>query len=247
MPSLDPLILKSVLPRHIAVIMDGNGRWAQHRQLSRLEGHQAGLQAAHRLIKCCVESNIQVLTLFAFSSENWQRPSQEVQGLLTLLLQALQKELDGLIQHNIRLRIIGCVSQFNAHLQYEIHKAEQDTAQNTGLVLVIAVAYGGKWDIVQAAKQLLTQALSNGSPVEDITPEQFANYLQLSDLPMPDLCIRTGGEYRLSNFLLWQLAYSELYFTPVLWPDFGEPAFNEELKFYAGRERRFGLTHEQIT
>lgn len=239
-----PTHATKALPRHIAIIMDGNGRWAQHRQLPRLVGHQAGLRAVRRIIEACVASSIEVLTLFAFSSENWQRPNQEVEGLLSLFLEALQNELDSLIQQNIQLRIMGHTTQFSLDLQQEIKRAQQRTATNTGLILVIAAAYGGQWDITQAAQKMAAQVLAGCLQLDDITPLQMASYLQLSDLPDPDLCIRTGGECRLSNFLLWQLAYSELYFTSVLWPDFDKPDLEQALDFYVARERRFGTIHE---
>ncbi|WP_342146353.1 isoprenyl transferase [Rickettsiella endosymbiont of Aleochara curtula] len=233
-------------PRHIAIIMDGNGRWAKQRHLPRVLGHQEGVKAVRKVIKLCGEIGIEVLTLFAFSSENWQRPEQEVNYLMTLFLNTLKNEIDKLAKNNVQLRMVGNLERFNQPLREWIDKSQALTAKNTGLQLVIAVNYSGQWDIVQAAQKIINQLKSGTLESEILTREIFANYLSLADLPGVDLLIRTSGEYRISNFLLWQLAYTELYFTDTLWPDFDEQELNKALHFYAQRERRFGCTSEQL-
>jgi undecaprenyl diphosphate synthase len=220
------------LPRHIAIIMDGNGRWAKQRNLSRLAGHKAGGQAAREIIKTCSQKNIEVLTLFAFGVENWKRPQDEVDNLMRLLFETLQKHTADLHKYNIQLRIIGDRTKLNKKLQNKLLSAEQETAQNTGLKLNAAINYSGRWDILQAVKKVKSDI--------PITQEYFQSLLSLHDLPEPDLFIRTSGEQRLSNFLLWQLAYTELYFTDVFWPDFHEQELAKALQAYAKRERRFG-------
>lgn len=230
------------LPQHVAVIMDGNGRWAKKRFLPRVAGHQRGLESVRQLVKTCVRLEIKYLTLFAFSSENWRRPPDEVTFLMGLFLEALDREVTKLHEANVSLRLIGDRSQFNAALQQKMLEAEHKTAANNGLTLTIAVNYGGRWDVVNAVNQLL---LSQASPRE-ITEADLTPYLSMSYAPEPDLFIRTGGETRISNFLLWQLAYTELYFTPALWPDFDEAAFEQALNSYRQRERRFGRTSEQL-
>ncbi len=234
------------LPRHIAIVMDGNGRWAKSRFLPRLMGHREGLKTVRRIIKACAAKKIEALTLFAFSSENWQRPAVEVEGLMDLFLTALQNEITELQQNNVQLRIIGDDTRFSQQLRERMMQAQQQTIHNTGLKLVIAADYGGRWDILQATKKIAQAAAAGNLNSDAITQEVFASYLHLADLPEPDLFIRTGGEIRISNFLLWQLAYTELYFTETLWPDFDEQAFETALTFYASRERRFGQTSEQI-
>lgn len=234
------------LPNHLAIIMDGNGRWAKKRFLPRMAGHNEGLKAVRRIVKACGEMGIKVLTLFAFSSENWRRPPQEVSGLLKLFVTALQNEVKKLHENNVQLRVIGDRSNFNSELTEKIAAAEELTKSNTGLKLVIAADYGGRWDITNAAKKMAEQVEAGQLKAANITTELFASYLQLSDLPDPDLLIRTSGEGRISNFLLWQLAYAELYFTNTFWPDFDEAALTEALQFYASRERRFGYISEQI-
>jgi undecaprenyl diphosphate synthase len=233
-------------PRHIAIIMDGNGRWAKHRHLPRMLGHQEGVKAVRKVIKLCGEMGIEVLTLFAFSSENWQRPEQEVNYLMTLFLNTLKNEIDKITKNNVQLRMVGNLERFNQPLREWIDKSQALTAKNTGLQLVIAVNYSGQWDIVQAAQKIMRQVKSGELDTELLTREVFANYLSLADFPEVDLLIRTSGEYRISNFLLWQLAYTELYFTHTLWPDFDEQELNKALHFYAQRERRFGCTSEQL-
>lgn len=234
-------------PRHVAIIMDGNGRWAKRRHLPRMLGHQEGVKAVRKAIKLCGEIGIEVLTLFAFSSENWQRPEQEVNYLMTLFLNTLKNEIDKLAKNNVQLRMVGNLQGFNQPLREWIDKSQALTAKNTGLQLAIAVNYSGQWDIVQAAQKIVNEVKSGALETEILTREIFANYLSLADLPGVDLLIRTSGEYRISNFLLWQLAYTELYFTDTLWPDFDEQELNKALHFYAQRERRFGCTSEQLT
>lgn len=240
----DPHLLKR--PRHIAIIMDGNGRWAKQRHLPRVLGHQEGVKAVRKVIKICGEIGIEVLTLFAFSSENWQRPKQEVNYLMTLFLNTLKSELDKLAKNNVQLRMVGCLDRFKQPLRKWIDKAQALTANNTGLKLVIAVNYSGQWDIVQAMQKVASKIKVGEFAAETLNRDLFASYLSLADLPDPDLLIRTSGEYRISNFLLWQLAYTELYFTETLWPDFNEEELDKALFFYAKRERRFGFTSEQL-
>jgi len=224
------------LPRHIAIIMDGNGRWAKQHNLPRLTGHKAGGTVAREIIKACSQRGIEVLTLFAFGIENWKRPHEEVDNLMKLLFTTLQKHTADLHKYNIQLRIIGDRTRLNKKLQNKILSAEQETVQNTGLKLNTAINYSGRWDILQAV-QRLTKEVKSGEP---ITQEYFQSLLSLHDLPEPDLFIRTSGERRISNFLLWQLAYTELYFTDILWPDFHEQELEKALQAYASRERRFG-------
>ncbi len=234
------------LPRHIAIIMDGNGRWAKKRFLPRFAGHQAGLETVRRLVKYCAQENIEVLTLFAFSSENWRRPQEEVSLLMQLFITALQREVQKLHKNNVKLRVIGAREAFPNQLQEYIAQAEQLTAQNTGLTLVIAANYGGRWDITQAAQRMAREIQQGTLQVEALNEQQFTQYLCLADLPEPDLFIRTGGEQRVSNFLLWQLAYTEMYFTDTLWPDFDQAAFQQALHSFSTRQRRFGRTGEQL-
>ncbi len=236
----------SRIPRHIAIIMDGNGRWAKKKSLPRFAGHKAGVETVRRIVKLCVEHKIEVLTLFAFSSENWRRPQQEVGLLMQLLTIALEKEVKKLHQNNIRLEIIGDLEPFPEKLQKLAVKAEKLTEQNTALTVVIAVNYGGRWDIVEAAKKIAVQVEQGTLKAQDIDAEMFENNICLGGLPMPDLFIRTGGEKRVSNFLLWQLAYSEMYFTDTSWPDFNKTEFLTALESFATRQRRFGRTSEQV-
>jgi undecaprenyl diphosphate synthase len=236
----------TALPKHIAIIMDGNGRWAKQKYLPRMAGHHEGLKAVRRIIQACGEQGISVLTLFAFSSENWRRPQPEVNGLMKLFLSSLQNEVEKLHNNNVRLRIVGDSSRLSEELKASIHKAQQQTRENTGLTLVIAVDYGGQWDILQATKKIAEQIENKTLSSKDITPQVFESFLGLADLPHPDLFIRTSGEKRISNFLLWQLAYTELYFTDIFWPDFDKDTLAEALNFYSKRERRFGCTSEQI-
>jgi undecaprenyl diphosphate synthase len=229
-------------PRHIAIIMDGNGRWAAARALQRPAGHQAGLTAVRLAIEECSQRGIEALTLFAFSSENWSRPPEEVGSLMRLFVDALDREIDELHRKAVRVRFIGARVNLAVRLQTRIVAAEARTADNSGLKLQVAMSYGGRWDIIQAAQKLGRLCASGAMNADEITAESFAPHLALAGLPPVDLLIRTGGEHRISNFLLWDLAYAELHFTSRLWPDFSLPDFEEALAFYAGRERRFGRT-----
>ena len=234
------------IPQHVAIIMDGNGRWAEKRGSPRIAGHKAGVETVRGVIQACAEKGIEVLTLFAFSSENWRRPQKEVSLLMGLFLAALQREVKKLHKNGVQLRIVGDVSAFDEKIQTQIIKSEELTKNNTKLVLNIAANYGGQWDITEAVKSLAQKIESGEIKAKDITSDLIKQNLTMSDLPEPDLFIRTGGEKRISNFLIWQLAYSELYFTDTLWPDFDLPAFEAALTSFAGRQRRFGHTGKQI-
>jgi len=235
------------LPRHVAIIMDGNGRWAQQRKKPRVFGHKAGVETVRSVVRMCAEKGITALTLFAFSTENWRRPRKEVELLLDLFLTALSREVSELHKNRVRLRVIGDRLGFPAKLRKQIDAAEELTRDNAGLTLTIAANYGGRWDVAQAA-QRLAERVGNGTlKVADMTPDLLSGELSLSDLPEPDLFIRTGGEQRISNFLLWQLAYTELYFTETLWPEFHADAFEAALASFAARQRRFGRTGDQVT
>ncbi len=236
----------SKLPQHVAIIMDGNGRWAKKRLLPRYAGHQAGTDSVRQVVQACSEQGIQALTLFAFSSENWRRPEREVGMLMELFLNALQREANRLHKNNVQLLVIGERTAFPTKLQDKIQHVEALTAHNTGLKLRIAANYGGRWDIVQACQTLAEQVQCGQLEVDAITQERLSQQLNLAEVPEPDLFIRTGGEQRISNFLLWQLAYTELYFTDVLWPDFGRDAFQQALTDFTSRQRRFGRTGEQV-
>ncbi|MBT0960162.1 polyprenyl diphosphate synthase [Denitromonas iodatirespirans] len=229
-------------PRHVAIIMDGNGRWARKRFLPRVAGHVRGVETVRTIIRCSIERKVSHLTLFAFSSENWRRPAEEVSFLMQLFMRSLKKEIERIHENDIRFRVIGDLSRFDASLVSMIRDAERLTENNTRLNLTIAANYGGRWDILQAVNKLVA---TSGS-VEDITEEALEPHLSMAFAPEPDLFIRTGGEKRISNFLLWQLAYTELYFTDTLWPDFGDTAFDTALASYGKRERRFGRTSEQL-
>ncbi|WWO97853.1 MAG: polyprenyl diphosphate synthase [Candidatus Dasytiphilus stammeri] len=235
-----PLNFKNQGLRHVAIIMDGNGRWATLKGKLRVMGHKAGVNSVRRAVRFAVNHQIEVLTLYAFSSENWKRPAQEVVALMKLFLRTLENELVRLHQHNIRLCIIGDISNFNAPLQDCIRQAEGLTKKNTGLILNIAANYGGRWDIIHGIKKIATLVQKGMVQPDQINESVFSKYLCLNDLAPVDLVIRTGGEYRISNFLLWQMAYTELYFTEVLWPDFNEQVFEGALKAFSQRQRRFG-------
>nr|WP_029407620.1 isoprenyl transferase [Thiomicrorhabdus sp. Milos-T2] len=232
------------LPKHIAIIMDGNGRWAKKRLLPRFIGHQKGLNAVKRIVSYSSEIGIEALTLFAFSTENWKRPKDEVNKLMGLFLKALQKEVSKLSENNVQLRIIGDRGAFSEEIQKHIAMAEELTKNNTGLVLTIAANYGGRADIVAAVKQW--QLDNPTKSTSQLDEESLSSFVALSDLPDPDLLIRTGGEQRISNFLIWQMAYAELYFTDALWPDFDEKELDAATKSFSNRERRFGKTSEQV-
>jgi undecaprenyl diphosphate synthase len=227
--------------------MDGNGRWAQRRGLPRHAGHPVGVEAVRRIVEACVERGVEVLTLFAFSSENWQRPKKEVSLIMDLFIRSLKKEARRLHRNGVKLRVIGNRAAFSDKLQQHITDVEALTAGNSGLVLLVAANYGGRWDIAQAARQLAARVAAGELTVNQVDETTLAGALTFADLPEPDLFIRTGGEKRLSNFLLWQCAYTELYFTDMLWPDFNAAALDDALQDYANRQRRFGRTGEQVS
>lgn len=231
------------VPRHVAIIMDGNGRWAKQRYLPRVAGHKRGVETVREITKACIEFGIEYLTLFAFSSENWRRPDEEVSVLRHLFLLALQQEVEKLNRNRIRLRVIGDTAPFGEQIQELVARAEQLTSSHTRLTLTVAANYGGRWDLLKAIEKMLRADPARRS---GFTEEQLTPHLALGFAPEPDLFIRTGGEQRISNFLLWQLAYSELYFTDTLWPDFDAAALNAAIGWYRQRERRFGRTSEQI-
>ena len=231
------------VPRHVAIIMDGNGRWARKRFLPRVAGHQRGVETVRSVIRACNEMGVEYLTLFAFSSENWRRPADEVSFLMQLFLKMLEREVKNLNENNIRLKIIGDRSRFDDVLVGHIEQAEQLTANNTALTLTIAANYGGRWDIMQAARSMLRD---HPDRIDAFNEDDLEPYLSMNYAPEPDLFIRTGGEKRISNFLLWQLAYTELYFTDTLWPSFNRNALQAAITSYQKRERRFGRTSEQL-
>ena len=234
------------LPRHVAVIMDGNGRWAQRRSKPRYAGHKAGVAPVRMVVEQAAELELDYLTLFAFSSENWRRPREEVSRLMGLFFDVLKKEIDELHRNNVRIRFVGQLETLSDRLRARMDAAVDRTAGNTGLNLIIAVAYGGRWDITQAARAIARRVEAGEVRAADVDEDLVAESLALSGLPDPDLLIRTGGEQRISNFLLWNLAYSELYFCDCLWPDFGEAEFRAALDYYARRQRRFGKTPKQL-
>jgi len=226
--------------------MDGNGRWAKQRHSPRIAGHRAGVEAVRQIVSGCAERGVEVLTLFAFSSENWSRPAREVKLLMELFSSALQQEVKKLHSNNVRLRVIGDKSRFPDKLQHCISDAETLTADNTGLTVVIAANYGGRWDVLQALQRLCREVQNGDLNPDDLTVDQIDQYVMLNDLPEPDLFIRSGGEMRISNYLLWQLAYTELYFTDTLWPDFDEAQLQLALDSFSNRQRRFGRIGEQV-
>jgi len=232
--------LDQKVPEHVAIVMDGNGRWAETRGLERIEGHKAGVESVKKMISCCLEKKISCLSLFAFSSENWSRPAEEVNFLMELFLTALKKEISELNQHGVRMRFTGDRTALSSVLQAQMLEAESLTKNNQHLILNIVVNYGGKWDLVTAAKKMAEAVLSGDIDLAEINEVNFAQYLDTNGLPEPDLFIRTSGELRISNFYLWQLAYTELYFTDVHWPDFNEKEFDLALISFSKRKRRFG-------
>lgn len=234
------------MPQHVAIILDGNGRWAKRQRLPRIAGHKAGIHTARAIIESAAKHGIAVLSFFVFSSENWQRPVDEVSSILGFFLSALQTDVKKLHKNNIRFRVIGDIAQFSPETQQRIQAAEVLTANNTGMTLVLAANYGGQWDILQATKKLANQVLRGELAPDAIDAQCFASELSTANLPAPDLFIRTSGEQRISNFFLWQLAYAELYFTSVYWPDFNEAEFMKAIMQYQARERRFGKTSEQL-
>lgn len=233
-------------PKHVAVIMDGNNRWAKARRLKGVAGHKAGVDAVRAVVETCAREGVKVVTLFAFSSENWRRPQDEVSALMKLFVFALEREVRKLHRNNICLRLIGERSAFSPLLQDLMAKAETLTADNTAMTLVIAANYGGQWDITEATRKIAVKVASGQLLPSDITEDLIQSHLSLGDLPMPDLMIRTAGEQRISNFMLWHLAYTEFYFSPVFWPDFKQPQMQEALAAYAARQRRFGQTDDQV-
>lgn len=234
------------IPQHIAIIMDGNNRWAKERRLPGLAGHKAGVDCVRSVIEGCMEMGVEALTLFAFSSENWKRPPLEVKGLMELFKLALDREAKKLVKNNIRLRVVGDKTAFSSSLQAKIEKVEGMTQDCDGLHLNIAANYGGRWDIVSAAQRLAELCQSGSIQPADINETLFAQNISLADIPEPDLCIRTGGEQRISNFLIWQFAYTELFFSDAYWPDFDKEHLKKAVVDYSGRQRRFGKTSEQV-
>jgi undecaprenyl diphosphate synthase len=236
-----------ILPRHVAVVMDGNGRWANKHHLPRAAGHKAGVSSTREIVENCAKKGIEALTIFAFSSENWNRPESEVSSLMSLFVSTITAEVKKLHKKNVRVQFIGDRTRFSEKLQSSINDSEALTRDNTGLHLNIAANYGGRWDIVNACRQIAENINNKDVDVSDIDEQMFDSFVSLNELPAPDLFIRTGGEQRISNFLIWQLAYSELYFVDTLWPDFSAEDFDAALDWYAGRQRRFGKTGEQLT
>lgn len=242
----DSLAAKGQLPRHVAIIMDGNNRWAKRRLMPGVAGHKAGVDAVRAVVETSARHGIEVLTLFAFSSENWRRPANEVSALMQLFALALEREVKKLHRNNIRLRVMGDVSGFDQRIQQLVQEAEALTQDNDRMTLVIAANYGGQWDIAQAAQQLARQVKQGTLQPEQINEQLLHQHTWLHDLPAPDLMIRTGGEQRISNFMLWQMAYAEFYFTDVYWPDFKQSEYQQALVAFAERTRRFGRTDEQL-
>ena len=234
------------IPKHVAIIMDGNNRWAKKRLLGGISGHKAAVGTVRMVVEECARAGVEVLTLYAFSSENWRRPKDEVNALMDLFLMALNREVKKLVKNNLRLRVIGDKSGFSPAIQKSIAKAERDTADNTGMVLAVAANYGGHWDITQAVQTLAGRVKSGELAPEEITEEAISAEVMLADLPAPDLCIRTAGEQRISNFLLWQMAYTEFYFTGEYWPDFNRDSLYRAFESFSSRVRRFGRTDEQL-
>lgn len=236
----------AALPKHVAIIMDGNGRWARKRGLPRIAGHRKGADAVRRVIEFSATNGVRWLTVFAFSSENWRRPPQEVARLMELFVEALDKDVKDLHENNIRFRVIGDIASLSDTIQQRIARSEELTAGNTGMVLNVALNYGGRWDIANACRRFATEVQAGDANADTLDEEKLEALLCTAGLPDPDLFIRTGGEKRISNFLLWQLAYTELYFTDVLWPDFNQGEYELALNWYASRQRRFGRTGEQV-
>lgn len=247
MPVTSQTADNDTLPRHVAIIMDGNGRWAKSRGKPRHAGHRAGVKATRDIVETVSDLGIPALTLFAFSSENWSRPAEEVSSLMSLFLEVMQREVKALHRKNVRIRFVGARDQLSARLQRKLAEAEAQTANNTHMELALAVAYGGRWDIVEATRRVCARVQSGELSPTDIDETAFARETSLAGMPPLDLLIRTGGEHRISNFLLWDMAYAELYFTDALWPEFDEARLQAALEFYAGRQRRFGRTGEQVS
>ena len=234
------------IPRHIAIVMDGNGRWARAKHRPRFLGHKKGVEAVRGIVKACAALNVECLSLFAFSSENWKRPEEEITNLMGLFMMALEREAKALAKNNVRLQIIGDLSHFSEKLRKKIIQVEELTANSNGLRLIIAANYGGRWDVTRAMQKIATMIDSKEKTIDSICEEDIAAQVTTHGIPDPDLFIRTGGEKRISNFLIWQMAYTELYFTDVLWPDFNAEELNIAIKDYSSRQRRFGKTSEQV-
>jgi len=234
------------VPRHVAIIMDGNGRWAKRRHLPRVAGHRRGVESVRSVVKACAERGVEYLTVFAFSSENWRRPPEEVSILMELFLRALEQEVANLHKNEIRFKVVGDLTRFDARIRELVAVAQAQTADNSKLTLTVAANYGGRWDVAQAAQRYFAEHPNMLELSARVEPEAFEPYLAMAYAPEPDLFIRTGGEQRISNFLLWQLAYTELYFTDMLWPDFDASALDAAIASYQTRERRFGRTSEQL-
>ncbi|MBK8808941.1 MAG: isoprenyl transferase [Bacteroidales bacterium] len=241
------LIIKENRPNHIAIIMDGNGRWAKKIGNIRLVGHKKGANSVNEVIEACVELEIKYLTLYAFSTENWNRPKTEIEGLMSLLLSTLEKELEKLKKHGVRLKTIGDISKLPQSVELKLKKAIEETATNTGLTLTLALSYSSRWEITEMVKSIVEKYKNTEITENEITSNLIESHLSTKDIPDPELLIRTSGEYRLSNFLLWQIAYTELYFTDTLWPDFKKEDLYKAIADYQKRERRFGKTGEQIS
>ena len=237
------VVLDFTIPQHVAIVMDGNGRWAQNRGLDRVEGHKAGVDPVKKIISYCLEKKIPYLSLFAFSSENWSRPIEEVNFLMELFIEALKNEMPQLHEHGIHMQFTGDRTPLSPLLQQQMQEAETMTKDNTRLVVNVVVNYGGKWDILTAAKKMTQAVLKGDLSLDEISESKFVSFLDTAPLPDPDLFIRTSGELRISNFYLWQLAYTELYFTTVHWPDFDENEFALALDAYSKRKRRFGCVN----
>ncbi|UTW49060.1 isoprenyl transferase [Bacterioplanoides sp. SCSIO 12839] len=242
----DNLAVQGQVPKHVAIIMDGNNRWAKKRFMPGVAGHKAGVDAVRAVVETSAREGVEVLTLFAFSSENWRRPANEVSALMQLFAVALQREVKKLHKNNIRLVVMGDLSGFNDQIQTLVHEAQEKTRDNTAMTLVIAANYGGQWDIVQASKRIAEEVQAGRLAVSDINEAVFHQYTWLNEFPAPDLMIRTGGEQRISNFMLWQTAYAEYYFSDALWPDFKEQEYKKALAAFADRTRRFGRTDDQL-
>lgn len=245
--SLVEKIDKSRLPEHVAVIMDGNGRWAKQRKLDRSMGHVEGVNTVRRITETASELGVKYLTLYTFSTENWNRPKEEVDALMNLIVVAIERETPDLIKNNVRLTMVGDISRMPEFASTRLRKCMDETSHCTGLTLILALSYSSRWEIIEACKSIASQVKSGEIAVEDITDELFSKNLATKDIPDPDLLIRTAGDYRISNYLLWQIAYSELYFTQVYWPDFSKEDFYAAVIDYQSRERRFGKTSEQVS
>jgi undecaprenyl diphosphate synthase len=245
--NFDELIKQGEIPKHIAIIMDGNGRWAKKRNLPRVAGHKEGVESVRYMVEACAYLGVDVLTLYTFSTENWKRPKDEVSTLMRLIVKSLQNETDELNKNNIRLTTIGDLNSLPDIVKKELHQAIEKTKNNTRLTLNLALSYSGRWELLEAVKTIIREFDKGRIKIEDINEKLISNHLTTKDFPDPDLMIRSGGEYRISNFLLWQLAYAELYVSEVLWPDFRTRELFEAVKDFQSRERRFGLVSEQVS